>query len=356
MDASKPGTQFFFERVPAEKPGQARPGTASFAIFALLLLALFVAINLGVRVYLNNYTPNFGLWLIRQKWQLLLNLEDSQDVLILGDSTADQGLVPEIIQEETGLTAVNLATVANMTFMNDVWMLNQYLQEHDPPKYVLIMNSYQMWHRMPNLQAINTIPFLSIPNRDQVLVPSPNISTLGYVGQQILRYTPTYSESQSLRGLLRTILQIPPNFNLAVEQHYTLSPLGTYSVYEQDASDVEEDINNHFNFLELRTPSIRPENELALAQLKALAAQYEMQIFLLNAPLADEVANSPDFPIYFRFMDQYLQAFAAGEENIHYIARVYSFPRSGMESADHMLRPTADEFTRLMITELGLSQ
>jgi hypothetical protein len=225
MDVSRPSaSQFFFERLPEDKPGAVKRSALVLAL--ALSIGIFICINLLLRVYLDKYSPNFGLWLIRQKWELLLNLDESKDVLILGDSTANQGLVAETIQGETNLKTVNLATVANMTLLNDVWMLHAYLQEHDPPKIVLIMNSYQMWFRPANSQAVNTIPFFSTPNRSEVFRPSLGLSDFDHLGQAFLHYIPVYSENLSLQKLVRSILQIPPDFGLVVEKTMSFPPWG----------------------------------------------------------------------------------------------------------------------------------
>ncbi len=350
MDVSKPSShQFFFERLPEEKAGAVK--RASFFSVLALALAIFILINLSLRLYLDKYSPNFGLWLIRQKWEMLLKLDGSQDVLILGDSTANQGLVAETIQEETGFKTVNLATVANMTFLNDVWMLHAYLQDHDPPKIVLIMNSYQMWFRSPNLQAINTIPFFSIPNRDEIFVPDLGFSDFDRLQQAVLHYLPVYSENASLQRLGRSILQIPPDFSLVVQQNYKLSPLGTFSVQEQNPHDLDQDISEHLEFLK-REPMFSAENQAALAELKNISGQYDFDIYLINAPLAAEVVKSPDFPGYFDYIESYLQEIFGGSAHIHYVPGVRSYDSEEMESADHLLRAAAIDFTKWVVREI----
>jgi hypothetical protein len=350
MDVSRLSLhQFFFDRLPEDKPGAIK--RSALVLFLALSMGIFIGINLLLRLYLDKYSPNFGLWLIRQKWEMLINLHESQGVLILGDSTADQGLVAETIQEETGFKTVNLATVASMTFLNDVWMLHAYLQEHDPPKIVLIMNSYQMWHRAANLQAVNTIPFFGVPDRAEVFDPSLGLSDFDHLLQLISHYVPVYSENASLRRLGRSILQIPPDFGLVVEQNYSLSPLGTYSVYEQVPSDVDHDISEHLVVLE-GEPMFSPENLAALVELKTISEKYDFDIYLINAPLADEVVQSPDFSRYFGYIESYLQEFSAASEHIHYVPGVGSYNREEMESADHMLRPAAVDFTKRVVREL----
>lgn len=333
----------FFEKMPEEKP----PVVDRAHVFGLSigLVLAFIAINLGVRAYLNQYTPNLGLWLIGQKWDLLLDLEESKDVLMLGDSTANQGLVPEVVVEQTGLSAVNLATVANMTFMNDVWMLKQYLNEHEPPKAVLIMNSYQMWHRMANQQSINSIPFSRVRDRAGVFQPDPDVSYTDHLYQRLLYYTPTYSASTSLRILIRTVIQIPPDLSLLAKQDYELSSLGTYSVLETDPVELAADINEHLTFLQIRHPELSAESAAGLAELKRMAPSLNFEIYLINAPLADEIAMAPGFAEYFSFVDNYLSDFFAETPNVHYLSEVTGYPRDQMESADHLLHAAAIDFT-----------
>lgn len=328
--------------MPEEQPRQA--SSRSVWMTMALAIAIFALVNFGFLTYLRKFTPNLGFWLIDNKWNLLLDLDHSVDVLILGDSTANQGMVPEVIEQKLGLSALNLGTVANLTFLNDVWMLKDYLAQHDPPRAVVIMHSYQMWQREISRRAMSIIPFLRLPNWSETLDPSP-MGLIDLVEERTLYLIPAYSQSHTLRIMTRTMLQIPPDFSLLSEQHYTMSELGTYRVEQQDPQNVQEDIDDHFRFLAISEPVISSESLAGLAALKDLSAQYNFQVFLINAPIASPVAESADFPSYFFPIQDELIEFWAETPNVLYVPDVFTIEPESMESADHMLAKAADEFT-----------
>jgi hypothetical protein len=206
---------------------------------------------------------------------------------------------------------------------------------------------------MANQQSINSIPFSRVRDRAGVFQPDPDVSFADHLFQRLLYYTPTYSTSTSLRILIRTIIQIPPDLSLLAKQNYQLSILGTYSVLEADSTELVEDISEHLTFLQIRNPELSAESGAGLAELRRMAPDLDFDVYLINAPLADEVVNSPDFAEYFSFIDQYLTDFFASTPNIHYVNGVVGFPRSQMESADHLLHSAAIDFTHRFVEILS---
>ena len=79
------------------------------------LVALVVALNLAAVVYIWAYSPNRGYWLAAAKWQMLEDLEEPVDTLVLGDSSCNQALIPEVVDEILGGPTINLCTIGDMT-------------------------------------------------------------------------------------------------------------------------------------------------------------------------------------------------------------------------------------------------
>jgi hypothetical protein len=127
--------------------------------------------------------------------------------------------------------------------------------------------------------------------------------------------------------------------------------LGTFTVERQVPQDVDQDISEQLEFLK-REPFFSEENLAALAELKSISAQYDFDIYLINAPLADEVVQSPDFPAHFGYIESYLQDFFADSPHVHYVTGVRSYDREEMESADHMLSAAAIDYTKRVIREI----
>jgi hypothetical protein len=89
----------------------------SVLISVLGTFFVVLVVNLAAIGYLNHYTTNRGYWLVRQKWDILQGLEAPVEWLILGDSSGNQGLVPERLREKLGGAAINVCTVGNLTLL-----------------------------------------------------------------------------------------------------------------------------------------------------------------------------------------------------------------------------------------------
>jgi hypothetical protein len=335
----------FLEGLPVEK--RAGMSTRSAGAAFLGTIAVFILINFGLLLYVDTYPPEFGPWLVEAKWRLLLNLDEPKEVLVLGDSTANQALLPERIEEATGLTTINLGTVASLTSSNDVWMLQQYVSEHSAPELVVIVHSYQTWLRPIVQTGVGNIPFFRV-NSPSVLSPSLPLVTHDFAEQRLLRFIPAYSQSGSLRRLVRTILQLPPDFRLLGGKQYSISELGAYSVEDQDAGDLREDIDEHQRFVNLPIREVTRENLAAVARLIELAEEYDLEVYILNAPIADELAETIEFKTYFAPIQEFLVNAFEGTR-ITYIPDVYATPLEHMESADHLLIEGARLFTDQVI-------
>ncbi len=76
------------------------------------------------------------------------------DLLILGDSTAMQGMNPRVIEQQTGFSAYNVATYRNIAAFTDPILLERYLQHHPHPKAILVGRSITMWQQPQQLDTV----------------------------------------------------------------------------------------------------------------------------------------------------------------------------------------------------------
>ena len=120
--------------------------------------AIVVLLNCLAGIYLSDQRGNRGYALIRQKWQLLIDLKEPVDILILGDSTCNQGVVPSVVNNRLGKTSINLCTVGNMLLVNDVWMLDYYLSKYDSLSSVILVHAYDIWSRSLSPVAVAQVP------------------------------------------------------------------------------------------------------------------------------------------------------------------------------------------------------
>jgi hypothetical protein len=117
-----------------------------FSKIALLLLPLVVALMLFL---LNAQSPvSIKQQLIREKIdRLIVASTSTTHVIIAGESRAEQGVVPEVFTEKTGLSAVNIA-VADGAMSEEYDALNDAHALQGKHLVILGISSYEMNDRM----------------------------------------------------------------------------------------------------------------------------------------------------------------------------------------------------------------
>lgn len=89
--------------------------------------------------------PLSPIFQVQKKISKTKNL--NKDILIFGDSSAQFAIQSCTIQEITGLTSYNFSTIGNATFAGNYFLFKNYLECNKPPKFLLLMNVYDVWHR-----------------------------------------------------------------------------------------------------------------------------------------------------------------------------------------------------------------
>jgi hypothetical protein len=160
------------------------------------MLALLFLVNIFAVWYLHQYTPNRGYWLIKEKWNLLLGMNEPVDWLILGDSTGNSGIAPSTLKSKLGGKGANLCTISLMLVQNDVWMLENYIARFGRPQNVLMVYSSEIWQRKFYPAILSKIP-LEWGFWSQ-LSPKPQLGLRDKIEMLLYRYAPLYAERDSL--------------------------------------------------------------------------------------------------------------------------------------------------------------
>jgi hypothetical protein len=173
-------------------------------LICLILVVLFLA-NIFAYLYLDRYSANYGYWTIHQKWNLLGKLSKPVDWLILGDSSCSQGVMPEIFSTELNQTAINLCTTGDMGTLDNLWLIEEYIQRFGPPKNILVVHAFDIWHRAFNPVRLGQVPrqweFWEEHSFGTSLMEDPDIRR----GIFIDHYLPLYSQNRSLGTNIRGI-------------------------------------------------------------------------------------------------------------------------------------------------------
>jgi hypothetical protein len=310
-------------------------------LFAFLL-------NLALIPIMAKYTPNSGYKIVAKKWDLLKKAP-GVDFLIIGDSSGDQGLDPDVIQKVWGLDALNLCTVGDMMVLNDAAMVEEYLRNHEPPKMVIDVHVYDVWDRDVSGSVLAQIPY-SLGELKQV---TPWLDHNFDWSLDVLtnRYLPLYSESKSVKQLAFNVLT---RRKARTDEADKIQPNGFLRQENSDPDLVNTDLAKHTETLRTMKAKISDTNKAALERLIHLSNEHGFSFYLVSAPIYQGLADLPDFQRHQKELIAKLEEIMKGASHGAIIFPVpKAFPMPVMQNVDHLTVEGAQEFTRDVIEEIG---
>src|SRR5262249_5276072 len=289
--------------------------SSSFSEMATVFVGaiLFVlVVNIAMILYLPSNTSNLGYWLIGKKWQMLFSLASPVDWLILGDSSGNQGLMPKLLEERLGGRSVNLCTTADMTVLNDAWMLDTYLKTRTTLRAVLLVHVYDVWNRDFDARMMARIP-MDIGGVRQ-LKPPVRLTPFKIMRGFLDRYLPLYYQHETVATLVK--------FPFAQPQHELLwQQDGFMSADAAKPEAVESDARDHLTFVRKIGFRLSESNRRALEYLADAAERYNFDLFIVNSPLYEGLMRDAAFVHYYSEMESVIGSIIAGRRNVHYILR-----------------------------------
>jgi hypothetical protein len=324
------------------------PATKREVIVTLVGLILFILLlNAGVKWYLTDYTSNRGYWVVREKWELVETIEEPVTWLVVGDSSANQGIVPALLPGAASGGGLNLATQGGFGVFDDVWLTQKYIDRFGPPENILVVHVYDIWHRGQNAAMLAQLPF---PQRVWIdYSPQVTLSNDQQMVYWLARYFPLYAENKTLTSLLWELVfggfKIP-KFKLSSDGYMSVDP----SV--ANPKRVYNMTEEHQDFIQ-RTPfTVSSINQAAMDELVHLADEYDIKVYLALSPLYEGLATDPDFQSYLTEVQAYLMSVADQSDQVYYIPEIITFPVEQLEDVDHVTDPAAHEYTRRLSQEI----
>lgn len=308
-----------------------------------LLIALFMLLILNILTifYLIKYNPNKAYALIGQKWQLLFEKREKVDWLILGDSSGNQGIDAKQFEATKHGKALNLCTIADMLAVNDVWMLEQYIEHHGAPQNVLLIHTYDMWHRQ-NLPEgfMAQIPWsVSSQNLSLNHIALPNWKKIA------MNALPLNYQRASIAWLIQHPQHLfQPTFH--VDKN---------GFEAQDLSDVKEvlrDSEEHLIFVESNAFEVSKNNRDALQRIAEITQQHQINVYLANAPVYENLYQDEKFQAYYEKMQNFLTAFCKHKSWTYINVHPMTFSAEELQNVDHLTTAAAEYFTSYLITEI----
>lgn len=307
---------------------------------------LFCLANFATNLYLSYFPNNYGYWIIKKKWEILLNLEKQVDFLILGDSSCNQGVVPQIVELELNTTAINLCTTANSLVLNNAWMLSKYIEKYGTPKNVLIVHVYDIWHRNINWNITSQTPlFWRYWNK---LEPNINVDLKNQKTIFVNQYVPLYSQNTSIQNIIHN-----PDLWFSKKIEKPLLKDGFMVVTDANSREVEIDTQRHIDFVTDKKFRMSKPNQKSLEAIVKLAEKHDFKVYLANSPIYEKLWSNQNFKTYYSQLQQELQEFSNRSEQIHYIIdKPMTFSKQEMNNADHLIASAAKLHTQQLVSKL----
>ncbi len=344
--------------------GQHTTRWRSIALALVITIAGFLAANALLGRYLDKNGPNLGYRYVAYKWELL---GDSQPVdwLVLGDSTVNQGFDPRHLQRQTGLSALNLGTIGNFGTIDDLWMLEEYLDRHGPPKAVVVVHTYDVWIRRFHRPFLGRIP------RTRPLTRETNrafkIRRKDRREIAINRFARLYAERRSLRKSIKFAYL---NATRSEEEMSALrvsdrdlplkDPVMTASGYVEMCGAIPEvvrrDYRGHVKHVNKQQFQLSGDNRRALKAMMRLADERGFDLYIASGPLYEQLAKKRAFRRYFGELQTTLRELAGEHARVHVLDRLKTFPEEQMQNADHITCDAAPVYTDWLIEQVNSAQ
>ncbi|MGF1513844.1 MAG: hypothetical protein ACFB5Z_09130 [Elainellaceae cyanobacterium] len=281
---------------------------------------------------------------------MLNKLEQPLDWLILGDSSCNQGVVPEVLSEELGGTALNLCIFGPLLVFNDAWMLEQHIRQVGPPKNVVIIHVYDLWDREVSSETFAHLSRTPLSQKEIRAFTPPLSPDFGQKLQWFsYKHLHLYTSSKTLADFLQK-----PAKTFKKGREFTVSPSGFMPKYSPNPESVVEDAVGHRGDIRGETPKISDINQRSLAAIRSLADRYEFEVYIVASPLYDELYEDPKFRRYLRRTEQMLEQETRSSDRLHVLMDdPVTFGADEMENADHVIESAAKVYTGQIAAQIA---
>ncbi|HEY4240982.1 MAG TPA: hypothetical protein VGM88_14260 [Kofleriaceae bacterium] len=323
------------------------PPTTKRRVLGLVgaLFAFVLVVNFGTLALLHARPANRSQWLTVEKWKLIDTAPDA-DTIIVGDSTCNQGVRPDLLGQELGGTVINLCTTRGLMVLNDEWMVEAWLRKHHGLKRIVVVHTYDIWqHGLINnfLLTLGTYPQpwgfwedfrqpLHLDTGEKALVAAG-------------RWFPMYSDQRSLEEYLAHPQRV-------FKKDFKLQPDGFMDWKQADPKGVHHDAKLHFQ--RLGEPWVGADiNGDSLATLVKLAAENHLELTLAPAPMFEGVWNDPRMPARYKQIHDWIHAhFPAAPGAYDIQDPPLTFPDTQMENVDHVVGDAAITYTKWLAAQI----
>lgn len=315
----------------------------------LLLTIMFciVSLNLCAIVYLQYDQLNITTVVTAQKWKIVAELAEPVDIVIIGDSSANQGIDPLLIEEVTGLKGINLATVASWGMVDNVWLLEEYIQQHGVPPTVIAVYAFDTQQRdasLPDLLATFPVPIEAII--DASFVEDYTAVDWGVI--YLKRLFPLYYRHETLR---RATIEFATSQFGIFTPHYVFNSAGFLQWTDAYPARVVRSSNMRLvRIHNTEAPgAFSQANLAAMERLIAMADIFDFELYIAHGPIYEGLENDERFAPLRQALNETYTALVADRSNVAFIPTVATFRAEVMENFNHLIVDAAHDYTLQLV-------
>lgn len=335
-------------RRPGETPIESAPGRLARALAGTL--AGVLCINVVWFLYLDAYLRDGSRRTVSQKWEILAGMREPVDWLLLGDSSCNQGVIPEVLSQSLGGSSVNLCTIGPVTTVHQAMMLEAYVARFGAPTHLVLVNAFAITAEAfdPRVLAKAQVSWGLSP----MLRFSPEtISVSSQLEIAFARYLPLYYENREIRTLLRRAVEAPSAllvrpFRLALTADGYM-PMHDPLLTDEAIREIDQQLSAT-DGIRFTDASVR-----GVERLVALAERYGIRTFVFTGPMYEGLTRSPLFQRYFPPVQRWWSAIAARTSHVTYVDALHTFPLWQMgDDAQHVTHVAAEIYTRQIADDI----
>jgi len=310
-----------------------------FGTFVVLVLA-----NVAAWMYAQRVTMNHDVFMARSKWDLVRRAEPKADCMVIGDSSGNFGVVPEVLDAELGWTTRNVCTMGRYLSMGDVWMLRESIRLHGPPKRVISMHAVRRWEETLEPASMAQVP---LPWGFWKEEPALDLSWRDERDLFLARYVPLYASHLTFARAIkdgRWTLENP--IEITQNGHSLLPNPNPFNVGRKTRQVLAQ-------LAERKRLSLTPANVQALEALRDLAEEHQFDLYLAHGPVFEKLAEGRPYRRYLGYLNEYLEEFAAQSPRVQLLfSEPIRFKQQEMENPNHLVGDAANVFTRKLAEAL----
>ena len=262
----------------------------------------------------------------------------NKDLLVFGDSSAAYAIDANRLGGHTGFACYNFATVAASTMAGNYCLLNKYLKSNKPPKYIILMNTYNAWHL--GCRSWGTVEVLAAHFFKDIMISLPIFEFMDcihtFVATKLLGFL---LSTQQYKHEIRRMIEQPQTFfrdlpsrvyrtvNLKQEiLKYNGNPRRyleeinrqkQLSIQQVDSNDglIMADILSHQEFIRENKFSISVLNKYYLNRFLGKTKEKGIKVFICLSPMLKEFYDKTLDNEYLSAYKSFIKGLAYSQNN-----------------------------------------